>query len=190
MSLPTPVAYTRWSPGPPANGWATIFWHTDRLPDDDRRFSAPRPAPERIELATIKTDVEFAIGQLSRLHKQLARTAPASSSARRRLPPCSIGGCWHADAHAARSHRRGDLRAPQPAGRHDRGRPLPDVAAHPALARDPRQVRRGGRAAARTRAEAPPLYTAAARSPANARGTRPQPDPTARTATAALADKV
>ena len=75
MSLPTPVAYTRWSPGPPANGWATIFWHTDRLPDDDRRFSAPRPAPERIELATIKTDVEFAIGQLSRLHKQLARTA-------------------------------------------------------------------------------------------------------------------
>jgi hypothetical protein len=45
------------------------------MPDDDRRFSAPRPAPERIELAAIKTDLEFAIGQLSRLHKQLARAA-------------------------------------------------------------------------------------------------------------------
>jgi hypothetical protein len=45
------------------------------MPDDDRRFSAPRPAPERIDLAAIKTDVEFAIGQLSRLHKQLACSA-------------------------------------------------------------------------------------------------------------------
>ena len=52
-----------------------MLWHSGAMPDDDRRFSAPRPAPERIDLAAIKTDVEFAIGQLSRLHKQLARTA-------------------------------------------------------------------------------------------------------------------
>ena len=59
---------------PWVNHGATIFWHTDRMPDDDR-FFPPRPAPERIELAAIKTDLEFAIGQLSRLHKQLARAA-------------------------------------------------------------------------------------------------------------------
>ena len=45
------------------------------MPDDDRRFSVPSPAPERIDLATIKTDLEFAIEQLARLHTQLARTA-------------------------------------------------------------------------------------------------------------------
>ena len=45
------------------------------MPDDDRRFSAPRPDPERIDLAAIKTDLEFSLEQLSRLHKQLARTA-------------------------------------------------------------------------------------------------------------------
>jgi hypothetical protein len=45
------------------------------MPDDDRRFSAPRPAPERIELAALKSDIEFAIGQVSQLRKQLARTA-------------------------------------------------------------------------------------------------------------------
>jgi hypothetical protein len=60
--------------GPPANGWATIFWHTDRMPDDDRFFS-PRPDPERIDLAAIKTGIEFVLEQLSQLHKQLALTA-------------------------------------------------------------------------------------------------------------------
>jgi hypothetical protein len=45
------------------------------MPDDDHRFYAPRPAPERIDLAAVKTDLEFAIGQISRLHKQLARAA-------------------------------------------------------------------------------------------------------------------
>ena len=70
---------------PWVNHGATIFWHTDRMPDDDR-FFPPRPAPERIELAAIKTDLEFAIGQLSRLHKQLARTALGIISARLRSP--------------------------------------------------------------------------------------------------------
>jgi len=46
-----------------------------RMPDDDHRFSASRPDPERIDLAAIKTDLEFAIDQISRLHTQLARTA-------------------------------------------------------------------------------------------------------------------
>jgi len=45
------------------------------MPDDDRRFSVPSPAPERIDLASIKTDLEFAIDQLVRLHRQIARTA-------------------------------------------------------------------------------------------------------------------
>jgi hypothetical protein len=45
------------------------------MPDDDRRFSVPSPAPERIDLALIKTDLEFAIDQLVRLDRQLARTA-------------------------------------------------------------------------------------------------------------------
>jgi hypothetical protein len=78
----------------------------------------------------------------------------------------------------------------KPAGRHDRRRPLPDVAAHPALARDSRQVRRCRRGTAGTRAEAPPLYITAARSPANTGRARSWAGATARTATAALADKV
>ena len=45
------------------------------MPDHDRRFFSPRPDPERIDLAALKTDVEFAIEQLARLHTQLARTA-------------------------------------------------------------------------------------------------------------------
>lgn len=45
------------------------------MPDDACRFSAPRPDPERIDIPAIKTDLEFAIDQISRLHKQLARTA-------------------------------------------------------------------------------------------------------------------
>jgi len=45
------------------------------MPDDDHRFSGPCPHPERIDLAAIKTDLEFAIDQISRLHRQLARTA-------------------------------------------------------------------------------------------------------------------
>ena len=52
-----------------------MFWHTGAMPDDDRRFSVPSPAPERIDLASIKTDLEFAIEQLARLHTQLAHTA-------------------------------------------------------------------------------------------------------------------
>jgi hypothetical protein len=45
------------------------------MPDDDHRFSAPRPDPERIDLAAIKADLEFAIDQILRLHTQLAQTA-------------------------------------------------------------------------------------------------------------------
>ena len=52
-----------------------MFWHTEAMPDDDHRFSVPSPVPERIDLASIKTDLEFAIDQLVRLHRQLARTA-------------------------------------------------------------------------------------------------------------------
>jgi hypothetical protein len=44
------------------------------MPDDDHRFSGPRPHHEQIDLAAIKTDLEFAIEQISRLHRQLART--------------------------------------------------------------------------------------------------------------------
>jgi hypothetical protein len=45
------------------------------MPDDDHRFSGPRPNLEQIDLAAIKTDLEFAIDQISRLHRQLARAA-------------------------------------------------------------------------------------------------------------------
>jgi hypothetical protein len=45
------------------------------MPDDDHRFSAPRPDPERIDLAAIKADLEFAIDQILRLHTQLAQAA-------------------------------------------------------------------------------------------------------------------
>jgi len=47
----------------------------ERMPDDDRRFFVPSPASERIDLASIKTDLEFAMDQLVRLYRQLARTA-------------------------------------------------------------------------------------------------------------------
>jgi hypothetical protein len=62
--------------GPPGgpfrsfNHRATIIWHTAHMPDE-YRLTPPRPDPERIDLAAIKTDLEFAI----RVHKQLARTA-------------------------------------------------------------------------------------------------------------------
>jgi len=56
------------------NHRATIIWHTERIPDE-YRLTPPRPDPERIDLAAIKTDLEFAINQISRLHRQLARTA-------------------------------------------------------------------------------------------------------------------
>jgi hypothetical protein len=52
-----------------------MFWHTEAMPDDDRRFSVPSSAPECIDLAAIKTDLEFSIDQLARLHRRLARTA-------------------------------------------------------------------------------------------------------------------
>jgi hypothetical protein len=42
---------------------------------DEYRLTPPRPGPERIDLAAIKTDLEFAIDQIARLHTQLARTA-------------------------------------------------------------------------------------------------------------------
>ena len=42
---------------------------------DEYRPTAPRPDPERIDLAALKTDLEFAIDQISRLHRQLARAA-------------------------------------------------------------------------------------------------------------------
>jgi hypothetical protein len=45
------------------------------MPDDDHFFPAPRPTPERTDLAAIKTDLEFALDQISQLHKQLARAA-------------------------------------------------------------------------------------------------------------------
>jgi len=51
-----------------------MFWHTGAMPDDDRRFSVPSPAPERIDLASIKADLEFAIAQLAWLRTQLARS--------------------------------------------------------------------------------------------------------------------
>ena len=45
------------------------------MPDDDYRFSVPRPDPERVDLAAIKTDIEFSLEMMSRLHRQLARVA-------------------------------------------------------------------------------------------------------------------
>jgi hypothetical protein len=57
------------------NHGATNLWHINRMPDDDHRFFAPRPDPERIDLAALKSDLEFAIDQISRLQTQLARTA-------------------------------------------------------------------------------------------------------------------
>jgi hypothetical protein len=56
------------------NHRATIIWHTVHMPDEYRRTPL-RPDPERIDLAAIKTDLEFAIEQISRLRTQLARTA-------------------------------------------------------------------------------------------------------------------
>ena len=48
------------------------------------------------------------------------------------------------------------------------------------------KFRRGGRTAAGTRCAAPPLCTASAGSPANSRGSRPEPGAAATTPTAAL----
>ena len=37
------------------------------MPDEDHRFTAPRPDPERITLSAVKTDIEFIMHQLARL---------------------------------------------------------------------------------------------------------------------------
>jgi len=53
----------------------TNLWHINRMPDDDHYFAAPRPDPERIDLAAIKTDLEFAIDEIARLRTHIAQTA-------------------------------------------------------------------------------------------------------------------
>jgi hypothetical protein len=44
----------------------TIFWHTTRMPDEHRSIQ-PRRDPEDIDLAAIKTDLEFLMEQVARL---------------------------------------------------------------------------------------------------------------------------
>jgi hypothetical protein len=53
------------------NHGATIIWHTLRMPDEYRQ-TPPRPDPERIDLAALKTDLEFVMEQLARLRRELA----------------------------------------------------------------------------------------------------------------------
>jgi hypothetical protein len=43
-----------------------IFWHTTRMPDEHRSIQ-PRRYPEDIDLAAIKTDLEFLMEQVARL---------------------------------------------------------------------------------------------------------------------------
>ena len=43
-----------------------IFWHTTRMPDEHRSIQ-PRRDPEEIDLAAIKTDLEFLMEQVARL---------------------------------------------------------------------------------------------------------------------------
>src|SRR5262249_35830355 len=81
---------------------------------------------------------------------------------------CSAFGRWAISGHDPRSQRRTSTGAAQPADRHDRGRPLPQLAAHPAAARGPWQVRRIGRAAAGARCAVAPLWAAATRALAEA----------------------
>jgi hypothetical protein len=39
---------------------------------DEYRLTPPRPDPERIDLAALKTDLEFVMEQLARLRRELA----------------------------------------------------------------------------------------------------------------------
>jgi hypothetical protein len=43
-----------------------IFWHTTRMPDEQRLIQ-PRRDPEDIDLAAIQTDLEFLMEQVARL---------------------------------------------------------------------------------------------------------------------------
>jgi hypothetical protein len=48
------------------NDRATILWHTARIPDE-HRLPFPRRDPEQIDLAAIKTDLEFVMERIARL---------------------------------------------------------------------------------------------------------------------------
>jgi hypothetical protein len=48
------------------NRSSTIIWHHDDMPDDHNPLM-PRREPERIDLAAIKTDLEFLIQRVSNL---------------------------------------------------------------------------------------------------------------------------
>jgi hypothetical protein len=54
MSANHPLRTLGWSPGPPANGWATILWHTSRRPDEDQLYVEEPPQRVRV---TISPDV-------------------------------------------------------------------------------------------------------------------------------------
>jgi hypothetical protein len=45
---------------------STILWHTARMPDE-YRSPLPRRNPEHVDLAAIKTDLEFVIERIERL---------------------------------------------------------------------------------------------------------------------------
>ena len=50
------------------------FWHIVRKPDD-RPTIFPRPDPERIDLAALKTDIECVMWQIARLRRDLVHAA-------------------------------------------------------------------------------------------------------------------
>ena len=66
----------RWSPISRIKHRLTVTWHNLRLPDT-HPFTLPRRDPERIDLAAVKTDLEFVMDQLARLptRKEIWRAA-------------------------------------------------------------------------------------------------------------------
>jgi hypothetical protein len=53
------------------NGPSTLIWHHTPMPDDYHPLD-PQRVPEQIDLAAIKTDLEFLIERIERLRREQA----------------------------------------------------------------------------------------------------------------------
>jgi hypothetical protein len=70
------------------------FWHIVRKPDD-RPTIFPRPDPERIDLAALKTDIECVMWQIAKLRRDLLRAVVWAGLAARPAAP-RLGAGEHA----------------------------------------------------------------------------------------------
>jgi hypothetical protein len=67
----------------PANGWATILWHTYRMPDEDHRYPSQRSVTEMVS-------AEGIAARLAELPTRKEITMRCCSASRPALASCSV----------------------------------------------------------------------------------------------------